>query len=113
MHIINESDDFGMGKKKLGIYVIGFILCALLTIIPFSIVIQNSLPKWGILTIIYISASIQLLVQVFCFLRLNTQTEQGKINALSLIFTSVILLVIVAGSIWIMWSLNNNNMIMS
>lgn len=101
-----QQADFGAGKKKLSIYVTGLILCAILTIIPFAVVMQNTLPKWIILSVMFIAACIQLFVQVICFLRLNTETEQGKINVMSFIFTGLILLVIVLGSLWIMWNVN-------
>lgn len=102
--------DFGTGEKKLGIYVLGFTLCSILTLIAFFTVMANTLPKWAAYSIIYPAALIQFLVQVICFLRLNTQTEQGRINVMSIIFTIIILGTIVVGSLWIMWSLQYNMM---
>ena len=60
--------------------------------------------------IIFTLASIQFLVQIIFFLRLTTQTEQGRTNVMTLIFTAVILVSILAGSLWIMASLNYNMM---
>lgn len=98
--------DFGTGKKKLGIYIIGLMSCILLTILAFWVVMQNQLPKLAILAIIFSAALIQFLVQLICFLRLNMATEQGKMNVMSFIFTALILLCIIAGSLWIMWNCN-------
>ncbi len=98
--------DYGTGKKTLGIYTFGIFLCVVLTLIPFSVVMYSMFSKATNFAIIYTAAILQLFVQVFCFLRLNSDTEQGKINLMSFIFTIIILLVIVGGSLWIMWNLN-------
>lgn len=106
---MNQQDhlpDFGTGKKKLGIYTAGFIACSILTLLAFLSVMTNQLPKVILFFIIYIAACIQFLVQLICFLRLNVQTEQGKMNVMSIVFTGVILTSIVAGSLWIMWNCN-------
>ncbi len=108
-HEISQPD-YGTGKKKLGIYVVGLICCSILTLIAFGMVMANMFPRWAVFTVIYSAACMQFLVQLFCFLRLNTQTKQGKINVMSILFTGVILLFIVAGSLWIMWNLNYNMM---
>ncbi len=100
-----SQPDYGTGQKKLGIYVFGFITCSILTLISFWAVMSETFAKNDILIIIFISAIIQFIVQVVCFLRLNTQTEQGRMNVMSLLFTGVILVAVIAGSLWIMWNL--------
>jgi cytochrome o ubiquinol oxidase subunit IV len=109
-HHTNHQPDFGTGQKKLGIYVLGLIICTVLTLIAFWAVIANTFPRAEVFTIIYSAACLQLIAQVLCFLRLNTQTEQGKLNVMSIIFTAVILLFIIIGSLWIMWNVNYNMM---
>lgn len=104
-HDISQPD-YGTGQKKLGMYVVGIISCSILTLISFWVVMSGQLSRAEIFTVIYSSAVIQFLVQLICFLRLNTQTEQGKTNVMSLIFTGVILISIIVGSLWIMWNLN-------
>lgn len=105
-----KQPDYGTGQKKLSMYVIGLIVCTLLTLIAFWVVVSNQLDKLETFTIIYLAACIQFLTQVICFLRLNTQTEQGRINVMAFVFTGVILFSIVIGSLWIMWNLNYNMM---
>lgn len=100
------TPDYGTGQKKLSIYVVGVVLCVILTLISFWVVSVEQLSHAQILTVIYLSAIAQFFVQVVCFLRLNLHTEQARMNVLSLIFTGVILLCVVAGSLWIMWNLN-------
>jgi cytochrome o ubiquinol oxidase operon protein cyoD len=112
MHHDAHQPDYGTGKKSLGVYLTGLIICIILTLIAFWVVIDQQFSKNIILITIFSAACLQLLVQIICFLRLNTETEQSKINVMSLIFTGVILLVIVSGSLWIMWSTNYYMMIM-
>ena len=102
---MNEAD-YGTGQKKLGMYLIGFISCSLLTLLSFWSVMSQRFSKFEVLAVIFSSALIQLLVQVICFLRLTTETEQGKTNIMTFLFTGVILISIIVGSLWIMWNLN-------
>ena len=76
-HEVGQSD-YGTGQKKLGMYVAGVISCIVLTIIAFWAVMSGRFSKFEVLTIIFSAACIQFLVQVICFLRLTTETEQGK-----------------------------------
>jgi len=108
-HIENQPD-YGTGKKTLGVYVVGVISCSILTLISFWAVMTSHLVKWQVFTIIYVAACIQLFVQLVCFLRLNMQTQQGQTNVMSFIFTIVILISIILGSLWIMSNLNYNMM---
>ena len=101
-----SQPDYGTGKKKLGIYVFGLISCIILTLIAFGVVMTNQFTRGQVFTVIYSAACIQFLVQVICFLRLNTQTDQAKLNVMSILFTGIILLSIIVGSLWIMWNLN-------
>ena len=105
-----KHSDYGTGQKNLGSYIIGIILCSVLTLIAFGAVMSNRFPRWEVFSIIYTAAVIQFFVQLVCFLRLNTQTEQGVNNVLSFVFTAVILIAIVLGSLWIIWSVNYNLM---
>src|ERR1700733_3793811 len=101
-----DHPDYGTGEKKLGIYLIGLMCCIILTLIAFGAVMTNIFSRWEIFIIIYSTAIIQFLVQIICFLRLNIKTVQAKINVMSIIFTFIILLFIVVGSLWIMSNVN-------
>lgn len=102
---MNEPD-YGTGQKKLGMYLVGFISCTILTLFSFWSVMSQKFSKLEVLALIFSSAGIQLLVQVIFFLRLTTQTEQGRTNIMSFLFTIIILISIISGSLWIMWNLN-------
>lgn len=98
--------DYGTGHKKLSVYLTGVALCVVLTLLSFWAVLGEQLTHAQILIVIYASAIAQFFVQVICFLRLNVETHQGRMNVMSLVFTALVLLVLVAGSLWIMYNLN-------
>lgn len=107
---VSDEQTYGTGKKKLSVYITGMILCIILTLIPFISLMYDVFSDEIKFTIIFASAILQFIVQVVCFLRLNAKTEQSRMNLMSFIFTLVILVVLIAGSVWIMWSLHYNMM---
>jgi cytochrome o ubiquinol oxidase subunit IV len=127
----NVEPEYGTGQKTLKVYVSGLLLCVILTLIPFIVVFVHSAPveqtqsfhwlvnlfpgraAWtntSVYTLIFICAFIQFLVQVLCFLRLNLKTAQGKSNVYTFVFTIIIVSVLVAGTMWIMYSLHHRMM---
>ncbi len=108
-HNLHQTD-YGTGQKKLGIYTVGFIACSLLTLLSFWVVMQNPFTHGQTFAVIYSSACLQCVIQLICFLRLNNQTPQGRTNVMALVFTLVILVTIIVGSLWIMWNMNYNMM---
>ncbi|WP_341280440.1 cytochrome o ubiquinol oxidase subunit IV [Paenibacillus sp. FSL H8-0537] len=82
-------------------YVIGFVLSIILTIIPIVIVMNGMLSKQLTVIVILIMAALQFVVQLLFFMHLRDE-EKPRYNTMALIFGLVILLTIVAGSIWIM-----------
>jgi cytochrome o ubiquinol oxidase subunit IV len=98
----------GHGSRKS--YVVGFALSVVLTAIPFWLVMSNVLDNPGATSaLVILFAVLQILVHTFCFLHVNTQAEGGW-TILAYIFTAVILLITIAGSLWIMYHLNSNMM---
>lgn len=98
--------DYGTHNKTFSVYAVGFVLCIILTLIPFYVVIEQTLSKTAMLEVLLLSAVLQFLVQVICFLRFHGKTEQGLLNIYTLIFTGVVCVVILGGSLWIMSNLN-------
>ncbi|MBF6988655.1 MULTISPECIES: cytochrome o ubiquinol oxidase subunit IV [Cupriavidus] len=92
-------------------YAIGFILAVILTVIPFKLVMDGSMDKGTILWIILGMAAVQILVHLKYFLHLDTSSDQRS-NVIALLFTALILVIVVAGSLWIMHNLNTNMMVM-
>lgn len=97
------------GMKSLRIYVIGFFLSLMLTLISFALAGWHLMSMLSLYFCLMLLAVIQLLVQVVCFLRLNAGAE-GRWNLMAFLFTVLIVLVIVIGSLWIMFNLNYNMM---
>ncbi|MFC0323444.1 cytochrome o ubiquinol oxidase subunit IV [Gallibacterium melopsittaci] len=90
-------------------YLIGFVLSVILTLIPFLMVMNHSAPKTTLLLVIAVTAVVQLIVQLVCFLHMGTSHDE-RWNLISFIFTAIVILLLVGLSIWIMWSLNANMM---
>jgi cytochrome o ubiquinol oxidase operon protein cyoD len=98
----------GHGSKRS--YLVGFGLSAILTAIPFWLVMANPLGNDGATAaLVIVFAVVQILVHTVCFLHVNTQSEGGW-TMVAYIFTGVILLITIAGSLWIMYHLNTNMM---
>nr|WP_216855651.1 cytochrome o ubiquinol oxidase subunit IV [Paenibacillus qinlingensis] len=82
-------------------YIIGFALSIILTIIPLVVVMNHMLGKTGTLVLILLMAVLQFGVQLFFFMHVK-EGENARWNIMALLFGLVILVTIVAGSIWIM-----------
>lgn len=94
----------------LASYLVGFVLCVILTMIPFSLVLWPWAPRNVTLVLFVITAVLQVLVQLVFFLHLNRKTENGW-NLASFAFTLLILLIIIGLSIWIIWSMHYHMLI--
>ena len=91
-------------------YIIGFALSVGLTAIPFWIVLADvDIHLWLALTIIFGLGAVQIMVHVFYFLHVTVKAEDGW-QLMSLVFTGILLLIVLVGSIWVMTHLNNNMM---
>jgi len=89
-------------------YLTGFAAAALLTILPFWLVMSGAFSKTGPAdAFILLLAAIQIVVHMVYFLHLNGKSEGGW-NMLALAFTIVLVVITLSGSIWIMYHLNQN-----
>lgn len=104
----NHSQPFDARAAKKS-YLIGFIISVFLTVVPFVAVMGQSLTHQNTLLLVAIAAVIQVIVQVYYFLHIDTSKEQ-RWNALSLGFTLVIVAIVLIGSLWVMYNLNINMM---
>ena len=103
-------DDLGGAHFTLRVYLGGFALAAVLTAIPFWLVMSHAISNAAVATaIVVVFAIAQVLVHTFAFLHLNVRA-QGGWNVIAYVFTAVILLIIIGGSLWIMHHLNLNMM---
>ena len=91
-------------------YIVGFVLSVLLTALPFWVVMADVQVNVGVaLAIIFGLGAIQMVVHVHYFLHVSVQAEGGW-QFMSLIFTAMLLIIIMAGSIWVMFHLHQNMM---
>ena len=103
-----HGSDHGHGSKKS--YLIGFALSGILTFIPFWLVMERPIGNPGLVGILLILFAVaQILVHTVCFLHVNTSGEGGW-TLLAYVFTTVLLVITIAGSMWIMVHLNGNMM---
>ncbi len=90
-------------------YTIGFVLSVILTAIPFWLVMGNVLDPSLTRFIILGFAAVQMIVHMVYFLHLNAKSEGGW-NMMATLLTVTLLVIVLAGSIWVMYHLNHNVM---
>ena len=91
-------------------YVTGFVLSVILTAIPFWLVMGNVLGDKVLTTVVILALGVaQIFVHMVYFLHLNTKSEGGW-TVLALIFTLTLVVIMLTGSIWVMYHLNTNMM---
>lgn len=98
----HEDHDHGSFES----YMIGFVLSVILTAIPFWLVMEEVIADKNI-TIIIVSgfAFVQIIVHMIFFLHMNHKSEHGWI-LMALIFTAIITVITLVGSLWVMFHLN-------
>lgn len=105
--------DGGHGHGSRRGYVIGFLLSAVLTAIPFWLVMTGALADVSTTAVAVVAlAFVQIIVHTFFFLHVNNKAEGGW-TMMALLFTVVIVTIVIAGSLWIMFHLNSNMMPMA
>jgi cytochrome o ubiquinol oxidase operon protein cyoD len=91
-------------------YVAGFLLAALLTIIPFWLVMGDVFDNRTVTALAIMAfAVIQIVVHMVFFLHMNPRSEGGW-SLLALAFTLIIVVITLSGSLWVMYHLNSNMM---
>jgi cytochrome o ubiquinol oxidase operon protein cyoD len=94
-------------------YLTGFVLAAILTVIPFWLVMGHVIDDAGVASAVILGlAAVQIVVHVVYFLHMDTTSEHGW-NMLALIFTAVLVTIVLGASIWVMYTENANMMPMA
>lgn len=100
-----ERDSSGASRGSLKTYIAGFILSLVLTLIPFGLLMSGGIPHnamvWGICS----AGIVQILVHLHYFLHLDTSSA-ARWNLMVLLFTLLIIVIFVGGTLWIMYTLN-------
>jgi cytochrome o ubiquinol oxidase operon protein cyoD len=96
---------FGTGDSARS-YLTGLVLALILTAIPFALVATSALSKSSTLIVIGIAAVIQILVHLRYFLHLDLKSTPSE-NLAAIVFAAILIFIMVGGSFWIMFDLNN------
>ena len=106
----DHDDHGGASPSTFKGYLSGFVLAVVLTVIAFWLVMGKVLPNSSITGLVVLGlAAVQMVVHMVYFLHMNTRSEGGW-SLLALVFTVVLVVIMLAGSIWVMYHLNNNMM---
>jgi cytochrome o ubiquinol oxidase operon protein cyoD len=103
-------DDDGIPHVSAREYLNGFVLSVVLTAIPFALVMTETFSNSTLAAVvILLFAAVQIVVHMIYFLHMNTKSEGGW-NLLALLFTAVLVIIVLSGSLWVMHHLNSNMM---
>ena len=104
--------DAGHGHATRRGYLIGFLLSVVLTAVPFWLAMTGVLPAQPTAVIVTLLALAQIAVHTIFFLHVNTKAEGGW-TLLALVFTAIMVVIVILGSLWIMYHLHGNMMPMA
>jgi cytochrome o ubiquinol oxidase operon protein cyoD len=105
-----DHDDAGHPQGTLRGYVTGFVLAAVLTAIPFWLVMSDVFDNKTITALAIMAlAAVQIVVHMIFFLHMNPRSEGGW-TLMALGFTVIIVFITLSGSLWVMYHLNTNMM---
>ena len=106
----NHAHGETTGHGSLKGYLTGFVLSVILTAVPFWLVMTGAIDnKQATAFVIMALAGVQIVVHMIFFLHMTPSSEGGW-SMLALIFTIVVLVIVLSGSLWVMYHLNVNMM---
>ncbi|QHI95401.1 cytochrome o ubiquinol oxidase subunit IV [Aristophania vespae] len=98
-NVTHEGESHG----SYGSYITGFILAVILTVAAFAVVVTKAFDFWTTLVVVSALAVVQIVVHVVFFLHMNTSSKQ-RWNLMTFILTVLSVLIIVAGTLFVMWN---------
>lgn len=108
-HLYDDATGAAYGTYRT--YTAGFVLSVIITVFAFCLVGFKVFPPVGLYIAVAILAILQLYVQLTFFLHLSTDSKVSW-NMVSFIFALIIILILVIGTLWIMYNLYSMMMIM-
>lgn len=100
----------GHGHASLKGYLTGFVLSVILTAIPFWLVMTGAIEnKQAAAIVVMVFAVVQIVVHMVYFLHMNSSSEGGW-SMLAMMFTIILVVIVLTGSLWVMYHLNTNMM---
>ncbi len=105
-----DREGDGASHSTLKGYLTGFVLAVILTAVPFWLVLGKVLATSTATAIaVLVIAAVQIVVHMVYFLHMNGKSEGGW-TMLALLFTLVLVVITLSGSLWVMYHLNHNMM---
>ncbi len=90
--------------------MIGFAMAVVLTAVPFALVMSEvEMSRTLLVGIIMGLGAVQIIVHLVYFLHVNSKAEGGWTLAAT-VFSVIILVIVLAGSLWVMHNMNVNMM---
>ncbi|MHB8495807.1 MAG: cytochrome o ubiquinol oxidase subunit IV [Casimicrobiaceae bacterium] len=90
-------------RKEFHSYVWGGALALVLTLVPFALVHWATMPGLSLLSVIGAFALVQMVVHFRFFLHIGFRQKREDLQLI--LFSTLLLVIMVAGTIWIMASL--------
>lgn len=91
-------------------YMTGFVLSVILTAIPFALVMSGGLESRALTAlIVLLFALVQIVVHMIYFLHMDLHAEGGW-TVTALVFTLIIVVICLAGTMWVMHNMDTNMM---
>lgn len=98
------------GHGSFSSYMTGFILSVILTAIPFWMVMSGAVTDKALLVGLVMGLGvIQVVVHMVFFLHMSPKSEGGW-NMMAMIFTIIVVVIALSGSMWVMHHLKQNMM---
>ena len=92
-------------------YVTGFVLSVIMTAIRFFLVMLGLVGSGRLTAFLVLACAVsQIIVHMIYFLHMNLRSEAGW-TMISLVFTIVVLVIAVIGTIWVMYHIDANMML--
>ncbi len=89
---------------------LGFVFSLILTLASYRIVVDYHLTNGVLIGTLFSLAIVQALIQLAFFLHLGVESKP-RWNLITFLFMVLVIVVVIGGSIWIMYNLNYNLMI--
>ena len=108
-HFNTLDTAYGASRGTVGKYVIGFVVSLVTTFAAYIVVTSHTFSLASTITLVVALALAQLLVQLIYFLHLG-RSSHGRWNAVALLFTVTIVVILVVGTLWVMSNLTDRTM---
>jgi cytochrome o ubiquinol oxidase subunit IV len=110
MNVIQIVDSgASRGRGSLQSYGVGLILALLLTAASFWIVVSGIASSSTVVAGVVALGLVQIVVHLVFFLHMNGSSAQ-RWHLITFMFAALVIVILVGGSLWIMYHLNHNMM---